>query len=466
MSSFTTVNASVTNRRPFILDAASFAHIRGLYGDNEKPSFGREIRRGQLEVGQQKEVVLATCTGKHPREAHARAERAVIEICGWSDKYCFWTVKVGNQVNQRFIVISKGVNPYGGVAYRRWLGIGHSPDDEFEQQNYLYSAVEPQKPQPNPTGSVKNENNNTAERAATRGHNHTGSDKPQPYSSRQLISDRSRPTDPASDTERATIRLDKTGAYSAIEILQQDRAYYKSQRPDFVQLTPSKIDTPVLAELTAEDGRGVAKYIKVYPRAWDSASIYWVTTRMGEVRILQKYRGGQGGAHFRLWRGHRLQTDGEVVAKPLGLVSDHPELETRIVDEPNPLTLLDDILPPTLSDTLALRPSNALAPGKRPTRITDLPPPRVFSIENTVSDADADDSAEQSPRQLRDQPDLGPEIDVSRLGVFRQRARQEYGSEKPEFVRERGSTIVEELRSVVDTDDILFMVEPRWWDHG
>ncbi|KAL8867706.1 MAG: hypothetical protein Q9174_005487 [Haloplaca sp. 1 TL-2023] len=413
MHPFARANASLDNSKPFHLSNISLDYIRYRYGD-KKPSFAREIRPGQLEVGQRREVVVATSTGKYPQEAPVEA---VVEAWSWNDKYCFWTVEI---MGQRFIVVSRG-----GTAYRRWLGISEkNSEEEFENRNYLFAVVEPRTQKDNDINATEPDD-------ITKDQNRSGSKgKPQSHGSSQLPPDISRTTDPrdpistASITENALTRLDKINVYSATEILKADRIFYASRRPEFIQRDSSKIfDGPIRVELIAEDGRDLARYIKIYPRAWDKKSIYWVTTWKGQVRILQRCAGGRGGSHYRLWRGHDLQTDGEAVAKPLSDTRNEREIEARTIVEPSPLELLDKLealnTAPLPSEPVALRPSNALAPGRRPTRMSDLPPPRDFGIDGEQG-VDANNSVEQPSHDVRGgQADVGAEVETPEDGVRR-----------------------------------------------
>ncbi|KAL8966415.1 MAG: hypothetical protein Q9183_003381 [Haloplaca sp. 2 TL-2023] len=475
MFPFANGNAFTVNRRPFEFNPISFTHIREHYGDR-KPPFGREIRRGQLEVGQQRDVILATPAGEHPWKTRVQAIRTTIEARSWGDKYGFWTVDVEGK---RFIVAGKGGSPFGGVAYHRWLGIGFDPDNDFERQHYLFSLAGPHKTHPDLAETFEDDNAiNAEERATTRSDSHTGGHKKlRGYNSHQLPSGASRSSDSedpiwtASDADPDIARLDTFKEYNAFEILRQDREYYTSQRPPFAQGASSRTHDSVVAELISVGGRRLARYIEVYPRTWDLSSVYWVTTWKGEVRILQRCPGGKGGSSFRLWRGFPLQMDANPVATALiGFTKGDREIKARTVKEPCPLDLLDKLeilnIASLSSEPFVPRPSNALAPGRRPTRMSELPPPRRFGIENTVSNADESDNAGQSPEQSKEQLDLGSEVDVHRIVDFCRRARQEYGFETPEFVFERGSTRLEELRQVVDTKSCLHMVEPHAWDNS
>lgn len=115
------------------------SELHQLYGC-EKPAFVQESRCSTegTQVGIQKNVVLATADGSHPYQINAKPIYTSITIEVWNEQYYFWTLEVENR---RFIIAEAGRSILGGVAYRRWLGLGKK--NQFENKNFAFPVTLP-----------------------------------------------------------------------------------------------------------------------------------------------------------------------------------------------------------------------------------------------------------------------------------------------------------------------------------
>ncbi|KAL8905194.1 MAG: hypothetical protein Q9207_002786 [Kuettlingeria erythrocarpa] len=108
---------------------------RNHYGTSEKPEFalGRERARAcGVDIGDLKDVVLATATGNRPEEPMSSTTFS-LEAREWDQHFFFWTLDLGDQ---RIIV---KLFPSSRSGYRRWLGV----DEKFDKKYIAFPVLDP-----------------------------------------------------------------------------------------------------------------------------------------------------------------------------------------------------------------------------------------------------------------------------------------------------------------------------------
>ncbi len=118
---------------------------RNHYGTFNKPAFAlirKRTRARGIDVGDLRDVILATANGDRPEEPLSSTTFSV-EAREWNELFCFWTLDLGGQ---RMILKSVGDPSMGGSAYRRWLGV----EEKFGKKYIAFPVLEPPESPPAP----------------------------------------------------------------------------------------------------------------------------------------------------------------------------------------------------------------------------------------------------------------------------------------------------------------------------
>ncbi|KAL8759620.1 MAG: hypothetical protein Q9184_003562 [Pyrenodesmia sp. 2 TL-2023] len=107
------------------------------YAASEKPGFAlnRQERHPPIEMGELKDVILATAAGRRPVDP-STSSVFYLKAREWDERYFFWTLDLGDQ---RIIVKPIGAPNIGGSIYRRWLGVVQ----KFEKKPIAFPNLEP-----------------------------------------------------------------------------------------------------------------------------------------------------------------------------------------------------------------------------------------------------------------------------------------------------------------------------------
>lgn len=111
---------------------------RDHYGTLQKPDFALDRKRsraGRVDIGELKDVVLATATGVRPKEPMSSTTFSV-EAREWDEHLFFWTLDLGDQ---RMIVKPVGSPSMGGSGYRCWLGV----EQKFKIKYIAFPVLDP-----------------------------------------------------------------------------------------------------------------------------------------------------------------------------------------------------------------------------------------------------------------------------------------------------------------------------------
>ncbi|KAL8632414.1 hypothetical protein Q9189_001891 [Teloschistes chrysophthalmus] len=119
---------------PFIITPEAIAELRRQLG-NQTPPFVTELFNGRKEGL----AVLASPTGRHPRDAKIKPTSCHLTAQQWDDneKHYYWTVQ---HKGCQYIVVRQQIKA-GRVAYKRWLGLGNTI--QLESRAFAYEREQP-----------------------------------------------------------------------------------------------------------------------------------------------------------------------------------------------------------------------------------------------------------------------------------------------------------------------------------
>ncbi|KAL9601679.1 MAG: hypothetical protein Q9179_002793 [Wetmoreana sp. 5 TL-2023] len=294
-------------------------------------------------------------------------------------------------------------------SFRAWLGINRG----FQNKTIAYPLTQPLRPVSKLSEDV----------------------------SVMTISEASVPSD-SGDTENQTtsaIELSKPHNHTASEfeinrelqlILDTDRNYYENKAPPYVFDNDTDPQPYFVAVLADGNRRRTNHQIE------------------GQDCVVAKFKGGGEGGGFCLkrWSGHVQGFSQKPVAYSVREKQGHSQK------------------PPT---------SNLPNPGLMPK--PELPPPQ--GLECTAQPSHRQDTVHnlRSNQTQHDDPSAGDttESDTGDLDEWIQKLRSEYGSQKPEFVREKGAVAVGETEVIVaatwrgqypSSDPTLLLITAQRWD--
>ncbi|KAL8838356.1 MAG: hypothetical protein Q9170_002163 [Blastenia crenularia] len=311
-------------------------------GTNMKPEF--VFKRGEIEPGHCKLVVLPDTWGNYPKDPNAPRGKLIAEE--WDDEHCYWTMNVDGKT---WIVYQHGPTSNGKAPYR---GILHSGARKgYEDKNLAFDLP----PSNNSAGSYPSHSGYERSVEPENKSNAPNSSLFQHVTSPEIpVSDHgpkpsgNGPTDPPARKRAGTTNADapqkKTKLGNGLDPEVQrtdddsldpgvkrkvDEALFNygflHKKPSFVQggKNSKGIDF-VPAYVIRADGEETREIVHVEKKKFPGEHIYWVARVHGEQEILERIPGGIGGSRFCIWREDDESTDGEGEGEDKAIEKRHP----------------------------------------------------------------------------------------------------------------------------------------------